>query len=272
MSKIFSNVDSNLLKFYVRQVLKEANAGTVIFYRGEPLYSKARLRQLQDSVGKEYPIFRRSGEPKNIGSYVTPDKETTRHYIEQSLAGGGSNGGAITKIAVDLNSFRSGDGGIDEAVIITNIAGLVSPENPDPRDPLRIKDRKMAMLKYLGPSVKKYLEDPILSDPKLVSQWYDPDYAQDKWEIIKSGMPAVAKPGEDDVIAKQEEMLGSLAEKMRRDPKIISYFLQNKPNDWVEFNFRINSDGSGTKVLNVEYIPPKLKESTPRSFVKLVLS
>jgi len=51
-------------------------------------------------------------------------------------------------------------------------------------------------------------------------------------------------------------VLGPLAEKIRRDPEVISYFIAHNPGNWIEYNFRMNSDGSGTKVVDVKYYPP----------------
>lgn len=232
----------------------EGISNAVIFFRGEPILSQERLNQLKSSIGKPYPILRKEGSAKNIGTYMTNEK-IAKGYITVALAGQGK-GGAVTKIAVDLKSFQSGDGGIDEAVIITNIAGLVSDQTPNKNDPLRIQDRKKAMLKYLGPGVKKYLNDPLLSDPKIVQSWYNPEFAQQIWNTIKSGKQAETKPGESNILERMKRILGPLAEKIRRDPEVISYFIAHKPNDWVEYNFRMNSDGSGTKVLDVKYYPP----------------
>jgi GNAT superfamily N-acetyltransferase len=159
-----------------------------------------------------------------------------------------------------VNSFKNGDGGVDQAVIITNIAGLVSKQDPDPKDPLRINDRKKSMVYYLGPGVKKYLNDPYLNDPELVKKWYDPEFAKRMWDIIKSGKQAVTKPGENQIQERMIKILGPLAEKIRRDPEVINYFLRHSSKDWVERNFRMNSDGSGTKVIDVQYFPPVTKE------------
>lgn len=237
-----------------QQGVSEGISNAVIFFRGEPILSQERLNQLKSSIGKPYPILRKEGSAKNIGTYMTNEK-IAKGYITVALAGQGK-GGAVTKIAVDIKSFQSGDGGIDEAVIITNIAGLVSDQTPNKNDPLRIQDRKKAMLKYLGPGVKKYLNDPLLSDPKIVQSWYNPEFAQQIWNTIKSGKRAETKPGESNILERMKRILGPLAEKIRRDPEVISYFIAHKPNDWVEYNFRMNSDGSGTKVLDVKYYPP----------------
>jgi predicted transcriptional regulator len=238
-----------------KEGVAEASNQPYMFYRGEPILSPDRLKQLQASVGKPYPLLRKAGSAANIGTYMSPDGEKATSFVQQALAGQGK-GGVVTKIAVDPGSFQQGDGGIDEAVIITNIAGLVSGKDPDPNDPLRINDRKQAMLHYLGPGVRKYINDPLLNNPKLVQQWYDPEFAKSNWNTIKSGQQAVTKPGESKIQEKMLQMLGPLAEKIRRDPEVIKYFLTHNPGDWVEYNFRMNSDGSGTKVVDVKYYPP----------------
>jgi GNAT superfamily N-acetyltransferase len=243
----------------LKQYVAEGSNQSYIFYRGEPILSSDRLKQLQASIGKPYPILRKEGSPSHIGTYMLPDRENAEGYVKQALAGKGK-GGTVTKIEVDVNSFKNGDGGVDQAVIITNIAGLVSKQDPDPKDPLRINDRKKSMVYYLGPGVKKYLNDPYLNDPELVKKWYDPEFAKRMWDIIKSGKQAVTKPGENQIQERMIKILGPLAEKIRRDPEVINYFLRHSPNDWVERNFRMNSDGSGTKVIDVQYFPPVTKE------------
>ena len=232
-----------------------ATSNAVTFFRGEPILSQERLNQLKSSIGKPYPIQRKEGSAANIGTYMSPDGNKATSFVQQALAGQGK-GGAVTQIQVDPNSFSKGDGGIDEAVIITNIAGLVSDQTPNKNDPLRIQDRKQAMLKYLGPGVRKYLNDPLLSDPKMVQRWYNPEFAEKNWNTIKSGKQAVTKPGESEIQERMMSVLGPLAEKIRRDPEVISYFIAHNPGNWIEYNFRMNSDGSGTKVVDVKYYPP----------------
>jgi hypothetical protein len=232
-----------------------ATSNAVTFFRGEPILSQERLNQLKSSIGKPYPIQRKEGSAANIGTYMSPDGNKATSFVQQALAGQGK-GGAVTQIQVDPNSFSKGDGGIDEAVIITNIAGLVSNQTPNKNDPLRIQDRKQAMLKYLGPGVRKYLNDPLLSDPKMVQRWYNPEFAEKNWNTIKSGKQAVTKPGESEIQERMMSVLGPLAEKIRRDPEVISYFIAHNPGNWIEYNFRMNSDGSGTKVMDVKYYPP----------------
>ena len=233
----------------------EGSSNAVTFFRGEPILSQERLNQLKSSIGKPYPILRKEGVAANIGTYMSPDGDKATSFVKQALAGQGK-GGVVTQIQVNPNSFSKGDGGIDEAVIITNIAGLVSNQTPNKNDPLRIQDRKQAMLKYLGPGVKKYLNDPLLSDPKIVQSWYNPEFAQKNWNTINSGKQAVIKPGESNMQERMMRILGPLAENIRRDPEVISYFISHNPGDWVEYNFRMNSDGSGTKVVDVKYYPP----------------
>jgi hypothetical protein len=249
----------NAKKHFDKQDVAEDLNQPYMFYRGEPILSPDRLKQLKASVGKPYPILRKAGSAANIGTYMSPDGEKATSFVQQALAGQGK-GGSVTKIAVDPSSFQQGDGGIDEAVIITNIAGLVSSKDPDPNDPLRINDRKQAMLHYLGPGVRKYMNDPLLNNPKLVQQWYDPEFAKLNWNTIKSGKQAVTKPGQSKIQEKMIQMLGPMAEKIRRDPEVIKYFLTHNPGDWVEYNFRMNSDGSGTKVVDVTYYPPAKKQ------------
>ena len=232
-----------------------ATSNAVTFFRGEPILSQERLNQLKSSIGKPYPIQRKEGSAANIGTYMSPDGNKATSFVQQALAGQGK-GGAVTQIQVDPNSFSKGDGGIDEAVIITNIAGLVSDQTPNKNDPLRIQDRKQVMLKYLGPGVRKYLNDPLLSDPKMVQRWYNPEFAEKNWNTIKSGKQAVTKPGESEIQERMMSVLGPLAEKIRRDPEVISYFIAHNPGNWIEYNFRMNSDGSGTKVVDVKYYPP----------------
>ena len=238
-----------------QQGVAEGFSNAVTFFRGEPILSQERLNQLKSSIGKPYPILRKEGSAANIGTYMSPDGDKATSFVKQALAGQGK-GGVVTQIQVDPNSFSKGDGGIDEAVIITNIAGLVSNQTPNKNDPLRIQDRKQAMLKYLGPGVKKYLNDPLLSDPKIVQSWYNPEFAQKNWNTINSGKQAVTKPGESNVQERMIRILGPLAENIRRDPEVINYFISHNPGDWVEYNFRMNSDGSGTKVVDVKYYPP----------------
>ena len=237
------------------QGVAEGFSNAVTFFRGEPILSQERLNQLKSSIGKPYPILRKEGSAANIGTYMSPDGDKATSFVKQALAGQGK-GGVVTQIQVNPNSFSKGDGGIDEAVIITNIAGLVSNQTPNKNDPLRIQDRKQAMLKYLGPGVKKYLNDPLLSDPKIVQSWYNPEFAQKNWNTINSGKQAVTKPGESNMQERMMRILGPLAENIRRDPEVISYFISHNPGDWVEYNFRMNSDGSGTKVVDVKYYPP----------------
>jgi len=232
-----------------------AMSNAVTFFRGEPILSQERLNQLKSSIGKPYPILRKEGSAANIGTYMSPDGKKATSFVQQALAGQGA-GGTVTQIQVDPNSFSKGDGGIDEAVIITNIAGLVSDQKPNENDPLRIQDRKQAMLKYLGPGVQKYLNDPLLTNPNLVQRWYNPEFAQKNWNTINSGKQAVTKPGESEIQERMISVLGSLAEKIRRDPEVISYFIGHNPGNWIEYNFRMNSDGSGTKVVDVKYYPP----------------
>ena len=232
-----------------------AMSNAVTFFRGEPILSQERLNQLKSSIGKPYPILRKEGSAANIGTYMSPDGKKATSFVQQALAGQGT-GGTVTQIQVDPNSFSKGDGGIDEAVIITNIAGLVSDQKPNENDPLRIQDRKQAMLKYLGPGVQKYLNDPLLTNPNLVQRWYNPEFAQKNWNTINSGKQAVTKPGESEIQERMISVLGSLAEKIRRDPEVISYFIGHNPGNWIEYNFRMNSDGSGTKVVDVKYYPP----------------
>ena len=240
----------------LRDFFTEAvTSNAVTFFRGEPILSQERLNQLKSSIGKPYPIQRKEGSAANIGTYMSPDGNKATSFVQQALAGQGK-GGAVTQIQVDPNSFSKGDGGIDEAVIITNIAGLVSDQTPNKNDPLRIQDRKQAMLKYLGPGVRKYLNDPLLSDPKMVQRWYNPEFAGKNWNTIKSGKQAVTKPGESEIQERMMSVLGPLAEKIRRDPEVISYFIAHNPGNWIEYNFRMNSDGSGTKVVDVKYYPP----------------
>ena len=239
----------------VNQGVAEGSSNAVTFFRGEPILSQERLNQLKSSIGKPYPILRKEGVAANIGTYMSPDGDKATSFVKQALAGQGK-GGVVTQIQVNPNSFSKGDGGIDEAVIITNIAGLVSNQTPNKNDPLRIQDRKQAMLKYLGPGVKKYLNDPLLSDPKIVQSWYNPEFAQKNWNTINSGKQAVTKPGESNMQERMMRILGPLAENIRRDPEVISYFISHNPGDWVEYNFRMNSDGSGTKVVDVKYYPP----------------
>ena len=238
-----------------QQGVAEGFSNAVTFFRGEPILSQERLNQLKSSIGKPYPILRKEGSAANIGTYMSPDGDKATSFVKQALAGQGK-GGVVTQIQVNPNSFSKGDGGIDEAVIITNIAGLVSNQTPNKNDPLRIQDRKQAMLKYLGPGVKKYLNDPLLSDPKIVQSWYNPEFAQKNWNTINSGKQAVTKPGESNMQERMMRVLGPLAENIRRDPQVISYFISHNPGDWVEYNFRMNSDGSGTKVVDVKYYPP----------------
>lgn len=238
-----------------KQGVAEGYSNAVTFFRGEPILSQERLNQLKSSIGKPYPILRKEGSAANIGTYMSPDGDKATSFVKQALAGQGK-GGVVTQIQVNPNSFSKGDGGIDEAVIITNIAGLVSNQTPNKNDPLRIQDRKQAMLKYLGPGVKKYLNDPLLSDPKIVQSWYNPEFAQKNWNTINSGKQAVTKPGESNTQERMIRVLGPLAENIRRDPEVISYFISHNPGDWVEYNFRMNSDGSGTKVVDVKYYPP----------------
>ena len=237
------------------QGVAEGSSNAVTFFRGEPILSQERLNQLKSSIGKPYPILRKEGLAANIGTYMSPDGDKATSFVKQALAGQGK-GGVVTQIQVNPNSFSKGDGGIDEAVIITNIAGLVSNQTPNKNDPLRIQDRKQAMLKYLGPGVKKYLNDPLLSDPKIVQSWYNPEFAQKNWNTINSGKQAVTKPGESNMQERMIRILGPLAENIRRDPQVINYFISHNPGDWVEYNFRMNSDGSGTKVVDVKYYPP----------------
>jgi hypothetical protein len=240
----------------VAESMKEAaKSNAVTFFRGEPILSQERLNQLKSSIGKPYPILRKEGSAANIGTYMSPDGNKATSFVQQALAGQGK-GGTVTEIQVDPTSFSKGDGGIDEAVIITNIAGLVSDQKPNENDPLRIQDRKQAMLKYLGPGVQKYLNDPLLTDPKMVQRWYNPEFAQKNWNTIKSGKQAVTKPGESDIQERMISVLGPLAERIRRDPEVISYFIGHNPGNWIEYNFRMNSDGSGTKVVGVKYYPP----------------
>ena len=238
-----------------QQGVAEGFSNAVTFFRGEPILSQERLNQLKSSIGKPYPILRKEGSAANIGTYMSPDGDKATSFVKQALAGQGK-GGVVTQIQVNPNSFSKGDGGIDEAVIITNIAGLVSNQTPNKNDPLRIQDRKQAMLKYLGPGVKKYLNDPLLSDPKIVQSWYNPEFAQKNWNTINSGKQAVTKPGESNMQERMMRILGPLAENIRRDPEVINYFISHNPGDWVEYNFRMNSDGSGTKVVDVKYYPP----------------
>ena len=238
-----------------KQDVAEGFSNAVTFFRGEPILSQERLNQLKSSIGKPYPILRKEGSAANIGTYMSPDGDKATSFVKQALAGQGK-GGVVTQIQVNPNSFSKGDGGIDEAVIITNIAGLVSNQTPNKNDPLRIQDRKQAMLKYLGPGVKKYLNDPLLSDPKIVQSWYNPEFAQKNWNTINSGKQAVTKPGESNMQERMMRILGPLAENIRRDPQVINYFISHNPGDWVEYNFRMNSDGSGTKVVDVKYYPP----------------
>ena len=112
------------------------------------------------------------------------------------------------------------------------------------------------MLKYLGPGVGKYLNDPLLNDPRLVKGWYDPEFAQSTWKTIKSGQQAVSRPGQNQTVETMKKVLGPLAEKIRRDPEIIDHFIKHAGHDWVEYNLRMNSDGSGTRVVDVKYYPP----------------
>jgi hypothetical protein len=255
---LWANAKLNIqfVKQGVAEGLKEAaKSKAVTFFRGEPILSQERLNQLKSSIGKPYPILRKEGSAANIGTYMSPDGNKATSFVQQALAGQGK-GGTVTKIQVDPNSFSKGDGGIDEAVIITNIAGLVSDQKPNENDPLRIQDRKQAMLKYLGPGVQKYLNDPLLTDPKMVQRWYNPEFAQKNWNTIKSGKQAVTKPGESDIQERMISVLGPLAERIRRDPEVISYFIEHNPGNWIEYNFRMNSDGSGTKVVDVKYYPP----------------
>lgn len=228
---------------------------TVTCYRGEPIASKARIQELQASIGGPYPILRKKGSDKNIGTYISLDKRKSMEYVQANLAAKDSIGGAIATIEVDQNSFQSGDGGIDEAVIATNIANLVSEQPPTEGDHLRIQDRKDAFLRTFGPGVRKYLSDPLLSDPKVVAKWYDPKYAEKTWATINSGETAQGNTwdGESNTLKTVSKTLEPLAEKIRRDPEVIAYFIKNKPEGWVERNLRMNSDGSGSKVTSVVF-------------------
>ena len=95
-----------------------------------------------------------------------------------------------------------------------------------------------------------------MSDPKIVQSWYNPEFAQKNWNTINSGKQAVTKPGESNIQERMIRILGPLAENIRRDPEVINYFISHNPGDWVEYNFRMKSDGSGTKVVDVKYYPP----------------
>jgi hypothetical protein len=90
----------------------------------------------------------------------------------------------------------------------------------------------------------------------MVQRWYNPEFAEKNWNTIKSGKQAVTKPGESEIQERMMSVLGPLAEKIRRDPEVISYFIAHNPGNWIEYNFRMNSDGSGTKVVDVKYYPP----------------
>jgi hypothetical protein len=253
--RVSRNIDNFESQGVAEGSTEAAMSNAVTFFRGEPILSQERLNQLKSSIGKPYPILRKEGSAANIGTYMSPDGKKATSFVQQALAGQGT-GGTVTQIQVDPNSFSKGDGGIDEAVIITNIAGLVSDQKPNENDPLRIQDRKQAMLKYLGPGVQKYLNDPLLTNPNLVQRWYNPEFAQKNWNTINSGKQAVTKPGESEIQERMISVLGSLAEKIRRDPEVISYFIGHNPGNWIEYNFRMNSDGSGTKVVDVKYYPP----------------
>ncbi len=225
---------------------------TVTCYRGEPIDSQ-RLQELRDSIGGPYPILRKKGSDKNIGTYVSLDLKKSMEYVEANLANKDSIGGALVTLEIDQNSFQDGDGGVDEAVFQTNIANLVSEKPPTKGDSLRIQDRKEALIKTFGPGIEKFLKDPLLNDPKLVAKWYNPEYAEKTWKVINSGESAVGGPEDDDVLEIVVDTLAPLAEKIRRDPEVIAYFIMHEPEGWVERNLRMNSDGSGTKVVSVKF-------------------
>ena len=240
-----------------RKYLNEQSGQKLSFFRSEPIKTSERLQELIGSVGKEYPIFRKEGGEKYLGTYISPQRENSLQYITGLAGAGKAPLGVISTIEIDLSSWDKGDGGLDEAVFDSNIfvmpqiaMGTFKDIQTPKDDPMRIKQRIQALKKVFGPGVDKYLSSPLIKDAQTISKYYNPVENQKDMQTMADG-GSLSRPPSDPYLANAFKVLEPLVEKMRKDPEIIDYFMKNETEN-IPRDFRMNSDSSGTKVLKVE--------------------
>jgi|7_EtaG_2_1085326.scaffolds.fasta_scaffold95707_1 hypothetical protein len=220
-----------------RKYLAEEAKITVPFYRADAVFSAARLEQLCSAVGKEYVIHRREGEPEYIGTYMSPDRDALMPYASGEAGQTKGQFGAMTEL--EILEFD----GIDEAIFDSNVLPWI--------DISQQKNQKI-LKQIFGPGIEKYIE-PII---EAQNQFFDPEIADPMFARFFTDEEITVKPGSNKYMEKARKVLGSytggLVDAMRHDPELIDYFLTNKNRlEWVEFNFRMHPDGSGTKVKQV---------------------
>jgi len=219
-----------------RKYLNEEKVN-VPFYRADTVFDIERLKQLCGAVGKEYIIYRRKGSPAHIGTYMSPNKDVLMPYAKGEAGQKAGRFGALTKLEIlEIN-------GIDEAMFDSNTLPWLD---------VRKEENQKRLKQIFGDGIVKYFNEIA----KAQAEFFDAEIAADMFARFEAKEEIHIKPGANAYMEQARKSLGSdtggVVEQARRDPEIINYFLTQKSRpDWVEFNFRMNPDGSGTKVQEV---------------------
>ena len=211
-----------------RKYLKEQET-TPLFYRAEGV-TPERVQQLINSIGKPYP---RKGKGF-FGSYITLGKANPIYMY-------GKGGQAKTPFGAIIE-FEASEHTLDEAVFDSNTLPWLSVKNPEHQEVLK---------RNFGDTIQKYF--PAIAEAQ--ETFYNPEIAEPMLSSFTGGESMLVSPGHSNKYMNDaQSALGPVIEEIRQDPEIIKHWLQNGPQDeWIEGgNFRMPTDGSGTKVTNVK--------------------
>jgi len=206
----------------------EETTGVPLFYRAENTNTE-RIKQLIDSIGKQYP---RSGKGF-FGSYISEKPQPMYMY--------GAGGQPRTPIGAIIE-FEVNDIEIDEAVLDTNVLPW-----------LNVKDSKhqQVLIRNFSPKIKDYFSEIA----KAQEKFYDAKLASAQLAAWMRGEYSQISPNEMTGYPEAAvKALTPVVEKIRTDKDIVAHWLKNGPqNDWIEGgNFRMPGDGDGTKITKVQ--------------------
>ena len=209
-----------------RKYLTEQKAGP-LFYRAEGV-TPERIKELVGSIGKPFP---RKGKGF-FGSYISQKPVPMYMY--------GKGGQAKTPFGAIIE-FEAAEHTMDEAVLDSNTLPWLSAKNPKHQE---------ILIRNFGQPIQKYFS-AIANAQKA---FYDPEKANAQLNGWINGEWSEVSPGqEDDYLDRAIKSLTPVVDNIRQDPEIVNHWLQNGPKDeWIEGgNFRMPTDGSGTKITNV---------------------
>jgi len=202
------------------------------FYRSETITNVDRLNTICNSKGKSYPIYRELGKPEYLGTYVGTDGEKLIPFMKGDAGQKTSGVGAIVQMNV------SEIDGIDEYVFCATVLNWF-----DVRDP----ESQKILIDFFGDGIKKYFKQIEQYQSKFFTKETE-NIREKQRNQLRNRQSGKVAPGENKYMDTGCNTLKPLLEIIRKDKEVLNYFLSHKP-EYMEHNFRIKPNGSGTTVV-----------------------